>query len=61
MIGGFGAGADYYLINNVALGLSTKYIISRGHQFQLPGQPALTGNFDSLFMFLNVRVVFANI
>ena len=61
VIGGFGAGADYYLINNVALGLSTKYIISRGHQFQLPGQPALTGNFDSLFMFLNVRVVFANI
>jgi opacity protein-like surface antigen len=61
VIGGFGAGAEYYLINNVAIGLQTKYIISRGHEFTLPGQPTVTGDFDSLLLFGNIRILFADI
>ena len=61
VIGSFGAGAEYYMIDNVAVGLQTKYIISRGHQFSLPGQPTVTGDFDSLLLFGNIRILFADI
>lgn len=61
VIGGFGAGAEYYVMDNVALGLQTKYILSRGHQFTLPGQPTVSGDFDSLFLFGNIRILFADI
>jgi opacity protein-like surface antigen len=61
IIGGFGVGAEYYVIDNVAIGLQTKYIISRGHEFSLPGQPTVTGDFDSLLLFGNIRILFADI
>lgn len=61
VIGSFGAGAEYFVLENVAVGLQTKYIISRGHQFQLPGQPQETGNFDSLLLFGNIRILFADL
>ncbi|MBX3027949.1 outer membrane beta-barrel protein [bacterium] len=61
IIGGFGVGAEYYLLENVAIGLQTKYIISRGHQFSLPGQPTVNGDFDSLLLFGNIRILFADL
>ena len=61
VIGSFGAGAEYYVIDNVAIGVQTKYIISRGHQFQLPGEPVETGNFDSLLVVGNIRILFADL
>jgi len=61
LVGAFGAGVEYYVINNVAIGVQAKYTISRGHEFQLPGQASVTGNFDALFLFGNIRILFADI
>ena len=61
LIGSVGVGAEYYVLSNVAFGVQSKYIISRGHQFQLPGQPQESGNFDSLFILGNIRILFADL
>ena len=61
IVGGFGAGAEYYLIDNVAVGLQAKYIISRGHQFTIPGEATVTGNFDSFLLLGNIRILFADL
>jgi opacity protein-like surface antigen len=61
IIGGVGAGTEYLVMEDVAIGLQAKYIVSRGHQFSLPGTPAVSGDFDSLLLFGTLRVVFADL
>jgi opacity protein-like surface antigen len=61
VIGSFGTGVEYYVLGNVALGVQTKYIISRGHEFRFPGDPPETGNLDSLFLFGTVRILYADL
>jgi opacity protein-like surface antigen len=61
LIGGFGAGLEYNLLSNVAIGGQAKYIISRGHTFQVDTGPELDGNFDSFMLSLQIRVFFYNV
>lgn len=61
LIGAIGAGLEYYLIENVAIGLQTKYIISRGHELQFTGQEPLSGNLDAFLLMGNIRIVFWDI
>lgn len=58
VIGAFGAGLEYYLIENVVIGLQTKYIISRGHELSFRGQKPLPGNLDAFLLLGNVRILF---
>ena len=61
VMGVLGAGLEYSLMSNVAIGGQAKYIISRGHTFQIEGGPKLPGNFDSFMLSVAVRVFFFNV
>ena len=61
VIGSVGTGLEYHLLSNVAVGGSAKYIISRGHTFEIQGSPQVTGNFDSFMLSLQIRVFFFNV
>jgi opacity protein-like surface antigen len=61
VIGSVGTGLEYYLLSNVAVGGSAKYIISRDHTFEIQGSPQVTGNFDSFMLSLQIRVFFFNV
>jgi hypothetical protein len=43
-------------MSNVTIGAGTKYIISRGHTFQMENQPEVTGNFDAFLLFVGVQI-----
>jgi opacity protein-like surface antigen len=55
VIGALGLGLDYFVTKNIAFGLETKYIFSRGHTLQLEDGPVLGGNLDSLVISIGVR------
>jgi opacity protein-like surface antigen len=61
VIGAFGAGLEYFLMNNVSIGGAAKYVISRGHTFEIQGSPKLQGNFDSFMLSLQIRVMLFNV
>lgn len=56
VIGTLGAGLDYYFASNAAIGLSGKYVISRGHQIQVDER--LDGFLDSFLLSLGLKVLF---
>ncbi len=60
-VGALGAGVDYWVISNVAVGALTKYVISRGHEVRFRGQPTLQGNFDTFVLSLSLRIVFVDL
>ena len=55
-IGDLGVGVDYRLMSNVRIGCQTKYIISRGHRFEINGVEN-RGNLDSLVFSFGLSVV----
>lgn len=57
VVGSIGAGVEYFLANNVALGLEAKYLISRGHEIQINGTRN-TANLDSLIAGASLRLLF---
>lgn len=60
-MGVFGAGLDYAIMNNVSIGGEAKYVIARGHSFQVAPNPPVHGNFDSFLLTVGVRVFFFNV
>lgn len=58
LVGAVGAGLQYFLLDNVAIGLQTKYVISRGHELHFTGQEPLSGNLDAFLLQGNVRILF---
>lgn len=56
VIGTLGAGVDYYFATNAAIGLSGRYVISRGHQIQV--DDPLDGFLDSFLLGLELKVLF---
>jgi opacity protein-like surface antigen len=56
-IGGLGVGFDYFVAHNIAIGLETKYIYSRDHEFKLNGRTQNV-NLDSIFTSAGVRIFF---
>lgn len=61
VIGVLGAGLDYFVTPNVALGLETRYTISRGHTLTIGDGPPESGNLDALFVSLGVRAYFLDL
>jgi opacity protein-like surface antigen len=61
VIGGFGAGLDYALLSNVSVGGFAKYIISRGHTFQIDDGPVLSGDLDAFILSLQLTIFFYNV
>lgn len=56
VVGTFAAGVDYAVMSNVAVTGEVKYVISRGHAFEVGGVTS-TGNLDSLLFSVGIRVV----
>lgn len=56
LVGAVGAGLEYRIMSNVTLGGQIKYVISRGHEFEVAGV-ASHGNLDSLLFSLGMSVV----
>lgn len=61
LMGVLGAGIEYRVMSNVSIGGEAKYVISRGHEFQIGDQPALQGNFDSFMLAVGVRIFLFNV
>lgn len=53
--GSLGAGIEYFVVSNVALGLDVRYLISRGHTIQIDGGNKRTGNLDTVMLALTFR------
>lgn len=60
-MGVLGAGLEYAVMSNVSIGGEAKYIISRGHTFQVSPNPEVHGNFDAFVLSFGVRVFFFNV
>lgn len=60
-MGVLGAGLEYALMSNVSIGGEGKYIISRGHTFQVDSNPEVRGNFDAFVLTVGVRIFFFSI
>lgn len=56
VIGALGAGLDFFVTRDVALGLEAKYVLSRGHTLTIDGGEALRGDLDAFFVSLGLRV-----
>lgn len=56
VVGALGAGVDYFVTRDIALGLEAKYLLSRGHTLTLDGGEPLRGDLDALFVSLGLRV-----
>lgn len=54
-VGSFAAGLDYFVMSNFSIGVELKYIISRGHTFQIEGEPKRHGDLDALLLSIGVR------
>jgi opacity protein-like surface antigen len=57
VIGALGAGIDYFVADNIAFGLESKYWISRGHRLVADGQ-ARDVNLDAVLVSAGVRIFF---
>jgi len=56
VIGAIGAGAQYFVMDDIALAAEVKYVFSRGHTFQVGSRPPVTGDTDALMLTLSVRL-----
>ena len=54
-----GAGVEYFVASNIALGLEARYLTSRGHTIQINGGPEASGHYDAVTVALTLRVVLA--
>jgi len=57
VVGALGAGLEYDFASNASLGLSGRYVISRGHEIAVNGA-RLTGNLDAFVLSLGLKVLF---
>jgi opacity protein-like surface antigen len=57
VVGSLGAGIEYFVANNIAVGLETKYVFFRGQDFEIAGRRG-KAEVDSLLMLFGLRVYF---
>jgi opacity protein-like surface antigen len=57
VIGSLAAGLEYFVANNIAVGLETKYVFFRGQDFEIAGRRG-KAEVDSLLMLFGLRVYF---
>jgi opacity protein-like surface antigen len=54
-----GAGVEYFVASNIALGLETRYLTSRGHTVQIGAGRESAGHYDAVAVALTLRVFLA--
>jgi hypothetical protein len=59
VIGGAGGGVEYFVAQNIAAGIQSRYEISRGHEFSLPGHRGSV-NLDAILTTVGVRIYFGS-
>ena len=57
VVGALGAGVEYFVASNIALGMEAKYLISRGHEIRLEGRTSDV-KLDSLLFSFGLRIFF---
>ena len=55
-----GAGVEYFVASNIALGLETRYLTNRGHTVKI-GTRESTGHYDAVTFALTLRVFLARL
>jgi opacity protein-like surface antigen len=58
VVGSIGAGIDYFVMSNVALGVETKYLIYGGQEFTIEGRESGKVHPNPLFVTFGIRVLF---
>jgi opacity protein-like surface antigen len=58
VVGSIGAGIEYFIASNLALGLDVKYLIFGGQQFTIQGQVSGTVHPNPLYTSLGIRILF---
>jgi opacity protein-like surface antigen len=58
VVGSIGAGIEYVIASNLALGLDVKYLISGGQQFTIQGQVSGMVHPNPLYTSLGIRILF---
>jgi opacity protein-like surface antigen len=54
-----GAGVEYFVASNIAVGLEARYLTHRGHTIQINGGREASGHYDAVIVALTLRVVLA--
>jgi opacity protein-like surface antigen len=54
-----GVGIEYFVASNIAVGLESRYVTSRGHTLRINGGPEASGHYDALTVAFTLRVVLA--
>jgi opacity protein-like surface antigen len=57
--GAVGAGIEYFVTSNIAVGFEAKYNVLGTHEVRIEGQPAERGNLDSVYLSFGLRVFLA--
>jgi opacity protein-like surface antigen len=56
---GVGAGIEYFVASNLAVGVETRYLTARGHTARINDGPERDGHFDAVAVALSLRVFLA--
>lgn len=51
-----GAGVEWFVVTNIAIGAEARYLFARGHQLRIGDGPERDGNLDSLLLTVGLRV-----
>jgi opacity protein-like surface antigen len=54
-----GAGIEYFVASNIAVGLESRYLTNRGHTIWINGGREASGHYDAVVVALTLRVVLA--
>ena len=60
MAGALGLGLEYFVANNIAIGIETKYIISRAQELRFNG-PEQSLDLDTLLGTAGIRILFPEV
>jgi opacity protein-like surface antigen len=56
-----GAGVEYFLASNIAVGLESRYLTNRGHTIRINGGREASGHYDAVTVALTLRVFLASL
>jgi opacity protein-like surface antigen len=57
MVAAFGAGLEYFLTSNIAVGVEARYLVSRDQEIEIDGR-SRTANLDALLTSMHMRLLF---
>jgi opacity protein-like surface antigen len=60
VVAAFGAGVEYFITRNIAVGVEARYLVSRDQEIEIDGRSA-SANLDALLTSLNMRLLFPEV